>query len=150
MEKKKCVNCGAEFETEKDICPSCGLTGDERIKFVNKSEEVVEPVNTNGTIDNINKVVEKNSKFFPIVGMFSGLLSIFLGFIALDKNTGYYEAALKYGGDAYTGMQNASAQAANNAMYAAEILSFGFGSLLIVLGIVIVCYFGMRISSDEK
>ena len=48
---------------------------------------------------------------------------------------GYYESSYTYGGDAYTGIQNAAAQTANNTRYLAKITRFGFGSVLLVGGI---------------
>lgn len=40
-----------------------------------------------------------------------------------------------YGGDAFTGIQNAGAQTSENVMELAKIVQFGFGSVLLVAGL---------------
>ncbi len=87
--------------------------------------------------------------FFSIVGILSGLLSIAFGLYELDMYPGSNERDITYGGDAYTGIQNAAAQAANNVWELSYICRFGFGAILIVLGIAIVCYFGVKLC-DKK
>ncbi len=95
---------------------------------------------------------QKNSgvKPFCIVGILSGILSIIFGIITLKKDAGSYVSSQSYGGDAYTGIQNASAKSANNIQDLAEILKFGLGGLLIVLGIAICCYFFIKIKQNNK
>ena len=85
-----------------------------------------------------------------IIGIVSGLLSTVLGLITYGMSTGSYESSLSYGGDAYTGIQNAAAQGANNMLYASEILRFGFGSLLLVLGLFIIALFIFLLCKDNK
>lgn len=63
------------------------------------------------------------------------ILSIVLSIICFNMYTGNGENNHTYGGDAYTGIQNAAAQTANNVRDLAEIVSFGFGSVLLVAGI---------------
>ena len=74
-------------------------------------------------------------------GVFSGWLSIIFGLITFMLDTGSYESNKSYGGDAYTGIQNAAAQSANNIMYMADILKTGMGFMLIVFGLFLICYF---------
>lgn len=73
-----------------------------------------------------------------------GILSLIFGLIVFNKNTGYSQQSITYGGDAYTGIQNAAAQAANNVKFLNEAVVYGFGALLIVVGIALVCYFGRK------
>ncbi len=77
-------------------------------------------------------------KGIAVLFVLVGLLAVILGFCAFGKDTGYYENSNKYGGDAYTGIQNAAAQTANNVQDLAEATTFGFGSILLVGGIVLV------------
>ncbi len=79
-----------------------------------------------------------------VLGMLSGLLSVILGFVTYGMSAGSYESSHSYGGDAYTGIQNAAAQGANNVLYGSEILRFGFGSLLLVLGLALIAFFAYK------
>lgn len=76
-----------------------------------------------------------------VFGMISGILSILFGLITLSQDTGSWESSTSYGGDAYTGIQNAAAQTANNVQDLAEIVAMGFGFLLIALGLFAIFYF---------
>ena len=58
-----------------------------------------------------------NKKLLKIFGIALGVLTIILAIVVFTQNVGYYESSHSYGGDAYTGIQNASAQAANNVKY---------------------------------
>jgi len=70
--------------------------------------------------------------------VFGALLLAFslIAFIAsmsmFDSYTGGYESNERYGGDAYTGIQNAAAQTANNVERLSTIVSEGFGSLFLL------------------
>lgn len=77
-------------------------------------------------------------KGIAVLFILVGLLAVILGFCAFGKDTGYYENNNKYGGDAYTGIQNAAAQTANNVQDLSEATTFGFGSILLVGGIVLM------------
>ena len=85
-----------------------------------------------------------------VVGMLSGVLSVIFGFVVMALSDGYYESSQSYGGDAYTGIQNAAAQTANNVEDLAVIAKNGMGFLLIVLGIAIACYFMLKLFSCTK
>lgn len=67
-----------------------------------------------------------------------GILSIIVGVICLCQYGGSYETDITYGGDAYTGIQNASAQAANNLLALSWIVKLGFGSTLIISGLALI------------
>ena len=71
---------------------------------------------------------------FGLVGLAATVLSI----VCFTLDTGSYELGKTYGGDAYTGIQQAAAQAANNAMYAAEIMKFGFACVLLIAGLTLM------------
>lgn len=79
---------------------------------------------------------KKVSSLFIVIG----ILSIILAFSAYGLDTGYTESNVSYGGDAYTGIQNAAAQTANNVHYLAEAVSFSAGSILLIAGLTLVIY----------
>lgn len=90
-------------------------------------------------------------KVFSIVGMVSGALSAIFGIIVLGMPTGGWESNLSYGGDAYTGIQNAAAQTANNVQTLTESINAAGGYLLLALGLGMISYFGVKLfSSLEK
>ena len=91
-----------------------------------------------------------NGKTFSIIGILSGILSVIFGIITFTKDTGSYAARESYGGVAYAGIQQASATGANNVQDLAEIVKFGLGALLIILGIAIICYFSVKISTINQ
>lgn len=64
-----------------------------------------------------------------------GLLSIALSVFCFNLEVGDKVSMQYFGGDAYTGMQQASAHAANNILLLAKIVKTGFGSLLLTLGL---------------
>lgn len=85
-----------------------------------------------------------------IIGILDGILSLILGLVMFSKEIGTWENNVSYGGDAYTGIQNAAAQTANNVQYLSDLVKFGFGSLLIVVGIALISYFGIKYCAEKK
>lgn len=77
-------------------------------------------------------------KILAIAFVVIGLLSVILGLSAYGLDTGYYESSSAYGGDAYTGIQNAAAQTANNVRYVTEAVASVGGSILLVTGLVLI------------
>ena len=90
----------------------------------------------NTNYQNTNTPSQRSNK--PIGFVISGVLSIIFGVICLFQNAGSTERFESYGGDAYTGIQQAAAQAANNAYHLAVIAKLGFGFALIIAGIVLI------------
>lgn len=78
---------------------------------------------------------------FDIIGAFSGLLSIIFSFIIFFMSNGYFELSERYGGDAYTGIQNAAAQTANNVQDLCELVQMGFGGILLIAGLLLTCHY---------
>lgn len=79
-----------------------------------------------------------NKTLRTILLCFIGASSIALGIYCFSFNTGEFIMDNIYGGDAFTGMQNASATAARNLLSMSRIIQFGLSSLLIVGGALIV------------
>lgn len=87
------------------------------------------------------KVLKQKGKLPCILGMVSGALSVIFGLIMTGMSIGSWESTKSYGGDAYTGIQNAAAQTANNVQDLADIAMNGFAYLLIALGLFMICNF---------
>ncbi len=64
-----------------------------------------------------------------------GILSIIMAITVYSGSVGYTESFKSYGGDAYTGIQNAGAQAANNIKYLGETIRSALGSFLLIQGL---------------
>lgn len=79
-------------------------------------------------------------KVIAVLGILLGLASAILGISIYGMYDGSYEWSETYGGDAYTGIQNAAAQTANNVEALADIANTGFGSILLIggLGIILI------------
>lgn len=80
-----------------------------------------------------------------IVGVMGGFISMFLAYAVSKMDTGSRESNIAYGGDAFTGIQNAAAQTANNVQDLAEIIKTGISYALIVFGIAMIAYFGIKL-----
>ncbi len=91
---------------------------------------------------------KKLKKIIYGIGALAGVLAVILAFVCFGKYEGYIESSKSYGGDAYTGIQNASAQAANNTYHLAEITKFAGGSILLVIGLISIVGFGAKIVDD--
>lgn len=92
-------------------------------------------------------------KLFGIALIIIGVLAIVFAFDCnrswqSDSALGVYVYSEKYGGDAYTGMQNAAAQTANNVLKLTEALTLNMGRLFLILGLTLVCV-GIKISLEQ-
>ena len=88
-------------------------------------------------------------KVVAILLILTGILSIILSMFCFIKTTRGFPSNEVYGGDAYTGIQNAAASTSRNVHFTNEILSFGFGSILIVSGIALICH-GILLFDPQK
>ncbi len=79
----------------------------------------------------------KNKKFSGILFLGVAIISIIFAMICFDMYDGNYESDIKYGGDAYTGIQNAAAQTANNVMYTNRCIKTIGGFAFIIIGLVL-------------
>lgn len=77
-----------------------------------------------------------------------GIISIFLGISEMQRETGDIVLKERYGGDAFTGIQNAAAQASENTFRLSCINKYGFGAILIVGGIALIA-FGLPVTSER-
>ncbi len=101
-------------------------------------------------VEGLRKAGEKLSAVAAVGGILSGILSFIFGIIMLSQGVGSYASNMQYGGDAYTGIQNAAAQTARNVKALATIAKDGFGFLLMAVGLIAVFYFALRLSDKRK
>ena len=146
-----CPKCGSAVDGA--FCPQCGNKMEEEpaISYQAAPQQnaapaftPAQPATQNGLNVSLNKKGKKGKRICSVVGAIGGLVSIILGFVISDMSTGSWESNSSYGGDAYTGIQNAAAQTANNVQYLAEILKTGMSYVLIIFGIAMIAYFGIK------
>lgn len=152
-----CPKCGSNIEAGS-FCPRCGTKVDDQDTpeaMANSSTQPTftpaQPVRPNSGIDSFAKKNSKaGKKICSIAGAIGGFISIIFGFIISGMSTGSWENNTSYGGDAYTGIQNAAAQTANNVQDLAEILKIGSAFALIIFGIAMICYFGLKLFKNSE
>lgn len=67
-----------------------------------------------------------------------GIISIVLAFVCYNSGYAIYSNYETYGGDAYTGMQNATVDVANNVNTLIRVTRIGFSGILLVLGLICI------------
>ena len=147
-----CPNCGGTVDGS--FCSACGFKTEETAAPYQAAPQNFEPTPPppapvtkakKGGLDAFSKKNPKKGKFVcSIIGAIGGFISIILGLIMSGMDVGSFESNLSYGGDAYTGIQNAAAQTANNIIYLAEIIKTGMSYTLVILGVAMVAYFGIK------
>ena len=85
-------------------------------------------------------------KAIAILSMIFAVVALILSMVLFSKDAGTYVRHIAYGGDAYTGIQNAAADTAVNVKWLNEAVSFGFGAVLLMVSfaflLVSVYFFG--------
>lgn len=182
-----CKNCGNELKDNEKFCASCGCERD----FAEQKEpiEVIETAIATETVYP-EEQLKPFKKFLTkrnicLSGIISSVVVIVLGIIVMcgafgneiissgefSSGTTDYTSHITYGGDAYTGMQNASADASNNAAVAAEnvvitnglvydvvqginalqnIASGALGMLIFVVGLIGLFYFSLAYIREKE
>ena len=141
-----CRKCGNEIVMEEKFCPFCGT----------EVETVEEPVTMNENVyenraeqNNVEMISKNANNVLGIIastgGMAAGVLSIIFGFVLRSASTGLYEVSTEYGGEAYTGIQNAAAQTANNVIDLAQVVRDGISCLLIAVGLIVIFGFMFKL-----
>jgi hypothetical protein len=74
-------------------------------------------------------------KFRSIILIVVGVIALGLSIKCFSFEDLDYATKSMYGGDAYTGIQNAAASTSKNVKELAGIVQFGFGSILLVMGL---------------
>ena len=135
MEYQFCPECGTKLDENAAVCPACGtLFGHAEAKT---------------SVPSIPTQPHKKESrtgiiLFSLGGMFSGIASIILGIIVSGEYYSGWESNISYQGDAYTGIQNAAAQTANNVLDLTRLTQNGIASLLIIFGLFMFFHFGEK------
>ena len=79
-----------------------------------------------------------NKRIGAIILIVAGALAIALGCFLYTLDTGTLVSRQTYGGDAYTGIQNAAAHTANNLVDVASIIALGLGGILFFGGLALI------------
>ena len=77
-------------------------------------------------------------KFRSIILIVVGIIALGLSIKCFSIEDLDYATKSMYGGDAYTGIQNAAAATSKNVKELASIVQFGFGSILLVMGLGLI------------
>ena len=90
-------------------------------------------------------------------GLIIGCAAIFAGIILLSEKDTHFLAGLddavpniRYGGDAYTGIQNAAAYTGNAVAALYKLLSTCFGLTFLFFGLVDICVFARKIQMAQS
>ena len=94
-------------------------------------------------------------KKIGIVLIVVGVVALILACSLFTAEVGLGEGYEQYGGDAYTGIQNAAARTSKNVVITNEILCLGFGSVLLVmsflgLGVGVALLIPNKIKKEKK
>ncbi len=77
-------------------------------------------------------------KLMKVFGILLGIAAIAMSVVVFSGSVGYFESFHQYGGDAYTGIQNAAAQTANNVLYLGQTVQMALGFFLLLQGLVLL------------
>lgn len=80
--------------------------------------------------------MNKSKKFLTMAFFIIAIISLIFAVSCFGLDTGYRELNQTYGGDAYTGIQNASAQAANNMAILSENINYISGMFFALVSVV--------------
>lgn len=109
--------------------------------------------NSNDSVDTIDEMTYSNNeneykdtdnnsyKFGIFVSILVLIAGIVFFFYSSFGDIGSTEYNTEYGGDAYTGIQNAAAQTASNVYYLIICISKGIGILTSSIGLISLSYF---------
>ncbi len=82
---------------------------------------------------------------FSIAGIFDGVLSIVFGIIIAVLKKGFYVVTESYGGDAYTGIQNAAAYTGENVRILIDCVKTIGSFMFIVAGLLLIIVFTKKL-----
>ena len=137
MSKINCPTCHREIEDSLTICNFCGcpVTPSQTSPLLQQQQYAPKKLD----MSKLGKLI------ISAFGIVNGIISIIFGIIIGISSDGTSTISKSYGGDAYTGIQNAAADTANNVRILTNVIE-KFGSyLLIVIGIFIIVTFAYKL-----
>lgn len=147
-----CNKCGNQLSENELVCQKCGNAiekNNSRSKTTFNRQQFTPKQSTANYTQ--AQTIQSSQKFDilklfmligNIIGIISGILSIIFGIII--KNHFYnisYIQSTSYGGDAYTGIQNAAADTGNNIRGLFYVIHDGLVFLLIIIGLISIATF---------
>jgi len=149
----KCIKCGNELAENAQFCTNCGASQEQNTQPANPVKEQAIPNTITPNQPYMVSVPQKSKKDVSFImrlvvnamGVFSGIISIIMGVIISCKDCGDYVVSNSYGGDAYTGIQNAAADTAMNILASNRILTDGFSFVCVSIGLAVVFYFASKL-----
>lgn len=148
-----CTKCGTQINDNAAICPNCGCptgaqpTAQYQPQPVQQYQQPAQPPKKKVDILKLLPIISN------AIGVVSGILSVIFGIYVKNDNYGtypYYIAGESYGGDAYTGIQNAVAHTANNVRSVYFLAREGAMFLLIVIGLIAIAAFSTKLIDAVK
>lgn len=82
----------------------------------------------------------KSRKILSITLFAISALSFIFAIVCFSADAGYWVSSKSYGGDAYTGIQNAAAQTANNLTYLTENINTFTGLFFIIIAVTLAAF----------
>lgn len=144
----KCVDCGKEISDTSRSCIHCGSPIEKEVVCKECGKKVL---GNNKVCKNCGCSLKKTNKkniCFGTLYIIIGLVSIIWG---LQLNYyGSYSKEEIYGGDAYTGIQNAASITANNINELGDMLCVCFKGILITMGGIIILNGVSTLSKKEE
>lgn len=144
-----CDKCGQQINEGESFCSKCGNP-------IAQSGTISKPEpSQNETSYGFQPAIEKPKKsgmakiICNVLGVISGIVSIIFGFIVYNGKNGLYIEQKSYGGDAYTGIQNAMAEVGSNINYLNQNIQEGLGYVLIAIGLIAIFYFIGKIVANK-
>lgn len=92
----------------------------------------------------------KGKIFVSILGIILGIVVIIIGLTAFNDTYKGTVSKEEYGGDAYTGIQQACAQTATNTYHIYEIIQTFSKIFFVILGIFVILHFLTVLCEDSK
>ena len=162
-----CNKCGNQLNENEKVCPNCGNAIEEAQPQPNVGFTGEQPQNTAFTpqqpqgmpyVQPTQPPKKKVNilKLLPIISnaivVISGILSVIFGIKAKNFYSLYlsYTSSESYGGDAYTGIQNAAAATSHNVRAVFQLIQNCAMFLLIVIGLIAIAAFSTKLFNAIK
>lgn len=146
-EEQKTIHANVCFNCEKNI-EQTTIDSDRSRQFNSSMVNGIDEKKDNGWFRGLNGLSSRD--LFLIGGAISGVISVIFGIVMSFKTAGFLGSMREYGGDAYTGIQNAAAQTANNVLFLGVITRSGCSFILVSMGLISAFYFMSELKTNTK